>query len=220
MHRAAPLTIAFASVGDTGTVLVRTDPGDHPNLGTSGLDPAQSVNRRWQAQNLGMGFTTCDVTLEFDAADLDAGADPNFLRVAKPDGGIWSLPTVGTRTATSIQATALFSFSDFAVAETMDGVGVDPMAPASTGLAAARPTPFDVSTGLEYSLARAGAVELAIYAIHGGRIRTLERRERDAGMYRITWDGRDDAGRQVPAGIYLLRLVTEEGRFHRRLVKL
>lgn len=216
---AAPLTMSFASVSDSGTVIARTDPGDHADLPASGLDPAQSVNRWWNVQNLGVGFTTCDVTLGFDPADVDPVADPDLFAVGKRDGGAWSLPSVGTRTATSTQALALTSFSEFAVAEEAGSVGVDPLTSSTTSLAPARPTPFHRSTVLEYSLARRGAVDLSIFDANGRRIRTLEHREHDAGVHWIGWDGRDNHGQVVPAGVYFARLVTNAGVLHRRAIK-
>jgi len=93
-------------------------------------------------------------------------------------------------------------------------------APQRTALAPARPTPFESGTTLEYALARGGDVVLAIYEVSGRRIRTLARGAQEPGVYRIAWEGRDDAGRMVPAGMYYARLTTAEGRFARTLVKL
>jgi flagellar hook assembly protein FlgD len=86
-------------------------------------------------------------------------------------------------------------------------------------LAAARPTPFRDRTVLEYALSRGGAVELAIYSVDGRKVRTLERGERSAGVYRAGWDGRDDQGAALAAGMYYARLVTVDGRFSRTLIR-
>ena len=40
-----------------------------------------------------------------------------------------------------------------------------------------------------------------------------------AGYHRL-WNGRDDAGRPVASGMYLYRLVTEEGVLTRKLILL
>ena len=101
-----------------------------------------------------------------------------------------------------------------------DFSAVSTMVPSKTALAHARPTPFREGTVLEYALARGGAVELAIHGVDGRRIRTLERADRPAGVYRIGWDGRDDRGAVSPAGMYYARLVTSEGKFTRTLVRL
>lgn len=129
---------------------------------------------------------------------MDAGADPSAFRVGRRDGGTWSLRAIGTRTASSTQATGLTAFGEFAMAEETSQTAVDPIALPRTALAPAWPTPFQRSTTLEFTLERAGAVELSIYGVNGGRIRTLERGVRGAGSHRIAWDGRDDGGREVP----------------------
>jgi hypothetical protein len=101
----------------------------------------------------------------------------------------------------------------------VNAVAVDD-APARTQLAQARPTPFGSSTTLEFGLAERGEVELAVFGIDGRRVRTLARGVQEPGIHRITWDGRDDAGRQVAAGMYYARMVTGRERFTRTLIRL
>jgi hypothetical protein len=90
--------------------------------------------------------------------------------------------------------------------------------PAATGLSSAMPTPFRSETTFELALARGGPVTLALYGVDGRRIRTLVSEERPAGMYRVAWDGRDDDGRAVAAGLYFARLITAELRTTRTVV--
>ena len=42
----------------------------------------------------------------------------------------------------------------------------------------------------------------------------------DEGIHKITWDGRDEGGRDVAAGVYYSRLVVGSSRFSQALVKL
>ena len=96
---------------------------------------------------------------------------------------------------------------------------VSTAAPARSGLSAAMPTPFRDRTVLECALARDGEITLGIYGIDGRRIRTLARGSAPAGVHRFSWDGRDDAGREVAAGMFFARLDTGEGRFRRTLIR-
>ena len=91
--------------------------------------------------------------------------------------------------------------------------------PAHSGLAAARPSPFREQTTLECDLARAGEITLGVYGVDGRRVRTLAAGVHPAGVHRLVWDGRDDAGRPLAAGIYWARLTTPDGRFTRTLVR-
>ena len=68
--------------------------------------------------------------------------------------------------------------------------------------------------------ARKGEVELAIYAVDGTKVRTLATGRRDAGPYRILWDGRDDGDRRVASGTYFARLRTAQGNLVAKMVLL
>ncbi|MEY4044720.1 MAG: hypothetical protein RL644_988 [Actinomycetota bacterium] len=90
----------------------------------------------------------------------------------------------------------------------------------STALAPAKPNPFRGRTTMAYTLARTGAVSVEIYSVDGRRVRTLVNGTREAGEHRQEWDGRDDSGRTLGAGIYWARLSTSEGTFQRTVVLL
>lgn len=59
----------------------------------------------------------------------------------------------------------------------------------------------------------------SVYDVAGRAVRRLfGDRPLDSGRHALVWDGRDDAGRQVAAGIYNLRLVTPGGGETRKIV--
>jgi len=111
----APVTVDFASVTVAGDLTASSAAGDHPAIGTSGLDPSKTANRFWTLANAGIAFSTYDATFTFVAGDLDPGVDPLLLAVDTYTGGTWVTQTTGTRTATSTQATGINAFGDFAV---------------------------------------------------------------------------------------------------------
>ncbi len=90
--------------------------------------------------------------------------------------------------------------------------------PTRTVLLAPWPNPFQGSAGLEFSLAEAGGVELAVYGVDGRRVRTLVREQREAGVYREAWDGRDDGRHAVGSGVFYVRLIAGGRRFTTMLV--
>lgn len=119
----APVTLSFAgSTTGTGSVSVSTTAGDHPNLAASGANPALSLNRYWSVVNSGVGgFSSYTGTFNFVPGDIDAGTNPLRLIVRQRSGSVWSVPTFDSRTATSIRATGLTTFGDFAMAEQFVG---------------------------------------------------------------------------------------------------
>ena len=92
--------------------------------------------------------------------------------------------------------------------------------PTVTAFAGALPNPFRSSTALAFSLAAGGPVELSMYSVDGRRVRTLVHEMRDAGEYRVTWDGLDGNGHRAAPGIYFAHLATPQGQFVRRTVRI
>jgi hypothetical protein len=91
---------------------------DHPQLATSAIDPAKTVNRFWTLTPASTPtFTSYSATFNFLASDVDGGANPSNFRVARYTVSTWTTLDPGTRTATSTQATGVTAFSDFAVGE-------------------------------------------------------------------------------------------------------
>ncbi|MCG8608512.1 T9SS type A sorting domain-containing protein [bacterium] len=68
------------------------------------------------------------------------------------------------------------------------------------------PNPFNPSTEIRYEVAEAVDVSLTIYDLLGRKVRDLVKGKQSAGPYAVQWDGRDERGRQVASGVYLLRL--------------
>ena len=78
--------------------------------------------------------------------------------------------------------------------------------PTAFALSQNYPNPFNSSTAIDFALPHQEAVELSVYTTAGQRVATLVRGVRAAGRYRITWDGRNDAGVALASGAYLYRL--------------
>lgn len=104
----APVIVSFSAITTPGDLIVNTTAGDHPDIANSGVGPTTSVNRYWTMTNNGIAFTTYDATFNFVAGDLDGGTTTGTFIVAQLDAA-WSLPTVGTRTATTTQALGMNS---------------------------------------------------------------------------------------------------------------
>jgi len=84
----------------------------------------------------------------------------------------------------------------------------DPLPPPAAPALRAWPTPFNPSTSVSFNLSQPGRAQLAVYNVRGQRVRTLVDEPLPAGEHTAVWNARDDAGRTVASGVYLLRLQT------------
>ncbi|HPF70332.1 MAG TPA: FlgD immunoglobulin-like domain containing protein, partial [Candidatus Krumholzibacteria bacterium] len=76
-------------------------------------------------------------------------------------------------------------------------------APFGPGLRA-WPNPFNPSVTIAYAMPAAGAVTLEVHDVAGRLVRRLFTGTAEAGEHTAVWDGRDDAGRAMPSGVYLV----------------
>lgn len=87
-----------------------------------------------------------------------------------------------------------------------DVPGDQPPAPVRTALTGIHPNPFNPQATVSFALATAGHARLAVYDLHGTRVRTLVDGDVALGLHDVTWDGRDDRGQGVASGVYFARL--------------
>ncbi len=92
-----------------------------------------------------------------------------------------------------------------------------PALPTVTTLSFAQPNPFRGTVTLSFSLAQSGPVDLRIYGVDGRLVRTLVSGTQEAGYYRPVWDGRDDHGNEMSAGVFYARLVAGKVRVTRTM---
>ncbi len=95
-----------------------------------------------------------------------------------------------------------------------------PAAALALSFAAPRPNPAGGAVTLRFTLARTGAVTLAVLDATGRRVRTLANGALSAGSQALTWDRRDDAGRRLASGLYFVHLETEGRVLVRRVTLL
>jgi len=86
-------------------------------------------------------------------------------------------------------------------------------APTAFDLSQNYPNPFSAhgtfgnpTTNIKYQLPQAVQVSLTIYNMLGQEVRKLVSGQQPAGYHTAVWDGRDNAGRRVPSGVYHYRL--------------
>jgi hypothetical protein len=172
--------------------------------------------------------TRADTQLLFGA---QSGFNPNrgIGVIRMPAGGAGSRPN-GGRLAfisgrpyrwnhTSLRANVVTILDQYFL-EPMLPLGVEPPSPPSRALtlAAARPNPFAAGTLLPFTLGSRARVRAEVIDAAGRRVRLLAARTFEAGPNSLEWDGRDDAGRALPAGLYWARVDAAGASAVRRVV--
>ena len=116
----APIALTFNgnnTATTTGSITVSTTSGDHPQVASSGLDNANSVNRFWTLSNNGVaGFTDYSATLNYAAADNDFTSVPANYVVRTYSASAWTAAlTTATPSNTTATVTGLINFGDLAI---------------------------------------------------------------------------------------------------------
>ncbi|MFQ5709533.1 MAG: FlgD immunoglobulin-like domain containing protein [bacterium] len=149
-------------------------------------------------------------TIDFDAAGnliFMENANEHVFFVSPPSASPGnSFTTTSAETLTVSVPTSVASSNDFG--------------PTSYRLEPNYPNPFNPSTTVTYRLARAGMTTVKIYNLKGQAIRSLVDRIQPAGDYSIVWDGKDDAGKGVVSGVYILVLKSGDFAQSRRMTLL
>jgi hypothetical protein len=79
--------------------------------------------------------------------------------------------------------------------------------PRELGLNQNVPNPFNPTTTVAYDVPSGGTdITIEIFDVAGRRVRTLVNRFEDEGRHQVTWNGRDNSGRQLPPGVYFCKL--------------
>lgn len=80
------------------------------------------------------------------------------------------------------------------------------------------PNPFNPSTTIRYNLKENAKVTLIIYNTLGQIVKTLVDRDETVGIKNISWDGKDEFGKQVASGIYIYKLKAGNTVFTRKML--
>ncbi len=102
------------------------------------------------------------------------------------------------------------------------GVEANPAAdlskPAAYSLAANYPNPVRGATTVKYALPKAGRVSIGVYNVMGQKVKTLVDGTMNAGYHAVSWNGRNESGQAVSAGVYLYKMQADNFSTARKLV--
>jgi len=82
------------------------------------------------------------------------------------------------------------------------------------------PNPFNPTTTLKYDLPEDAMVNITIYDMMGRQVRTLVSGQASAGYHSVMWNGTNNKGQSVSAGLYLYTIQSADFRHVRKMVLL
>jgi hypothetical protein len=82
------------------------------------------------------------------------------------------------------------------------------------------PNPFNPVTTISYSLPNESEISLTIYNIKGQKVKELIKGTQATGSYNVSWDGKDESGKDVTSGIYFYKLRTHINEIIRKMLLL
>ena len=100
--------------------------------------------------------------------------------------------------------------SAFFVSHNPTGVQAMASVPCRYAVLCNYPNPFNSSTTIRFELPVNGYVTMNIYDLTGRLVRVLARGGETGGMHTVIWDGTNEAGEWVAAGLYFCRLEFED----------
>lgn len=165
------------------------------------------------------GVVIVDVTdpaATFEVARYDTGGfargvllDGRFAWIADGPGGVRRFEVVddGPAPARGALAGAAAPASTAAAAPGRDALSVFP-------------NPARGASTISFTLPHSAAATVSVFDVAGRRLARLADGTYAAGRNDVVWNGRDEAGRRVAAGVYLVRLETGGRPETRRVVRL
>ncbi|MFN8177175.1 MAG: S8 family serine peptidase [bacterium] len=141
--------------------------------------------------------------------------DVERVLVAAPTVGDWTIRVRGTSVPIGPQGFAVVVNGALASRDARPSVAPDLHAGPEPRRAAVgpaprvevpTPNPFTGSTTLRFAVPVRAEVSIRVYDVSGRAVRSLLAQTVEAGEQHVIWDGRDDEGRRVSAGVYFFRL--------------
>jgi hypothetical protein len=162
----------------------------------------------------------------FAAGSLEWGPDDNLYGGSIGGPGVLYRINPTTGVSSVIGPTGFGPMTGLALVNGPNTVGVGSFAgsaaPPALALTSIRPNPSRVGAGvvLSFSLAQAGHAHLEVYDVNGRHVWTSEEVAFSAGDHALGWNGHDARHVRAPAGIYFVRVVSDEGTREGKLLRL
>jgi hypothetical protein len=92
-----------------------------------------------------------------------------------------------------------------------------PESPPTVRLLGNHPNPFNPVTTIAFALERTQQVTISVFNLEGRRVAIVTNQTFGPGFHSVKWAGRDDSGRTVSSGTYLVQMDTGDGAEARKI---
>lgn len=225
--------LTYSGTNDPGPIVVDAVNIESERAGVGNLSGVAYPTRSYHSDADGDGRS--DLVLFFDAAAVrqlvgtaDAESGPVGLHYVTNDGGeflIYDLLALGAAVTPPVEmyvseATTGNGPADLGT-EAQVPVTLSPESqslPAVTRFAGILPNPFQGSTTIALDLSTMREVRVNVYSLQGTLVRSLANGVQPAGRLMLRWDGRDDGGRKLPPGVYLVSVAAGDLRATKKAI--
>ena len=80
------------------------------------------------------------------------------------------------------------------------------------------PNPFNPVTTIGFDVPNRSRLKINIFDLNGKQIKALLDESKDAGRYKINWDGTNSNGDVVSTGIYFVKFMTRDRTFNQKVL--
>jgi hypothetical protein len=82
------------------------------------------------------------------------------------------------------------------------------------------PNPFNPTTTIHFEIPHTDWINVTVYNLLGQKIATLANGVHEQGRYKVIWNGRDGMQQQVPSGVYIYSLRSDEIQINKKMILL
>ncbi len=182
----------------------------------------------------GINWSTSDVSpIEYVTIDYRIGTGGSWTTIASPspNDGHEGFTVPGTVTdSLEVRVRAYDCLSNEGTGTSgwlvvlAPSVAADGDLPLSFAAYRPIPNPFTARSSIRFDLPSAPGgtwpVDVSVYSVAGRKVRTIVREPLAAGRYSYDWDGRDDGGVRLAAGVYFLQILAGPHSARDRIVYL
>jgi hypothetical protein len=151
---------------------------------------------------------SADIPVEIEALDYESFTPQVITLATSSSDGRRAAPSAGGETIVTDADAPLASMLVATFSETPTGVLV--ATPPEVTRLTALPTPFAGRTEVQFQLRETQPVRVDVIDAAGRTVRVIHDGTLGAGAHALGWDGRDDTGRFVTAGVYVIRVSTAD----------